>query len=349
MKKSLLMFAAFILLFSSSCAKEKEKPKAPQLPVLNVAVDPIKVQLLEQENFNIPYWTQNGAKDRTLVHISYMDGLAPLDENILKSLKDTAGKGDSDKLLSMGNVSDGKPAYSAENTVFAATRLGLVKDVYWVIPSLTSLTKESLDGFKEHLKKTYPSQSQEFDKLVLNGKVASGTISGIPVFIVSLQDLPKIDKPVLLDIDLSFFSDIYLDEKKTRILSLVSGFFKTLQESGLSSDMVSISASNKNGLVPYKFRFLADYFAELFANPKMLNGAPPKLWLDRADAWKMEQRSFKEAIPLYLTLLKEYPKDAATHYDLAYAYLKVGQKEAASKELDAAAALKAGYKGAINR
>jgi tetratricopeptide (TPR) repeat protein len=243
----------------------------------------------------------------------------------------------------MGETSGVKPAYNADNTVFAATKLGLVKDVYWVVPSLTSLSQESLDGFKEYLKKTYPAQTKEFDQLRLDGNSAKGTINGIPVFIVSLQDLPKIDKPVLLDIDLSFFSNIYQDENKTRILSLVSGFFKTLQESGLQSDMVTISASNKNGLVPYKFRFLADYFVELFANPKMLDGTPPKLWLDRADAWKMEQRSFKEAIPLYNNILKEFPKDAATHYDLSYAYLKEGNMEASRKEFNQAAALQAGY------
>ena len=100
MKKSLLIIVALMLLFSASCAKEKEKPKALPLPVLKVAVDPIKVHLLEQENLNIPYWTMNGARDRTLVHISSVDGLVSLDERTLKSLKEAVDKGYAANLVS---------------------------------------------------------------------------------------------------------------------------------------------------------------------------------------------------------------------------------------------------------
>lgn len=344
MKKILLLFAAFILLLSASCAKEKEKPKPPPLPVLKVAVDPIKVQLLEQENLNIPYWAENGAKDRTLVHISATEGLSTLDENVVGSIKEKITKGGLDGLKKTE-----KPEYTSLNTVFLAVKLGLVRDVVWVIPALESITHGDVGGIKDYLKKNYPDQSKDIELLHLDGKVVEGRINGVPLKIVSLQNVPKIDEPVLLNIDLSFFSQLYLNEKDTRILSLVSNFVKTLQESGLSSDMVTVSASNNDGLVPYKFRCLAGYFAEIFADPKILEGAPPKLWAERADAWKIEQRSYKEAIPLYMNLLKEFPRDAATHYDLSNAYFETGNYTKSISELDNAVNLDSGYKAASAR
>ena len=284
---------------------------------------------------------EHGAKARTLVHISATEEFTSLDQATVATIKEAADKGNIANL-----AKDGKPAYTSLNTIFLAVKLGLVKDVILVVPTLDSITQGNVAGIKDYFKKNYPDQAKEAELLRLDGKIVSGRINGIPFRMVALQDIPKIDGPVLLDIDLSFFSQLYSNEKDSRILRLVSNFVKTLQESGLSSDMVTVSTSNDDGLVPYKFRGLATYFTTIFANPKILAGDPPKLWLDRAEAWKIEQRSYREAIPLYKGLLKAFPADAATWYDLSYAYFKTGNQDECTKALAEAVKIDPGYSAA---
>ena len=323
------MFAS--ALFLSACSKSASKPA---ISALKVGQDKIEVQPLEFEAQAVPYWLANGASGRTVVIFSANDGLMPLKPQALDELQKLAARRDF-QAMARKIAPDG--LYDSGSAAWLAKNLGVASKIYWVVPLFGRLTDGDLQGFKDFMKKRFPDQAGEIDAMTITGDVARGTINGVPLRIVSLEHMPKITEPALVEIDLSYLTALYRDETRTRMLSFISGFFANLRNSGLSSDMVSVSASNADGLVPLKFRFLVTYLSQLFAAPDMIKDAPPALWKERAEAWKTEQVSFKNAVPIYKDIIKNYPNDAASRYDLSYAYFKTGDMESCIKELSAAA------------
>jgi tetratricopeptide (TPR) repeat protein len=91
---------------------------------------------------------------------------------------------------------------------------------------------------------------------------------------------------------------------------------------------------------------MAKYLSEIFLNPDMIDGTPPALWKERAEALKVEQKSMKDALPVYKSITKDYPEDADSHYDLSRAYFELGELDACKDELAAAVRLDSGYSGA---
>ncbi len=341
MKKAVVLIVLFFALALPACTKKQ--PEAPPAPLFKVGVEPIKPQLPEQDTFNISYWLGSGVRHHVLVRLSSIDGLVPVDENSLAAINKAVQARDYRGLLAMGDTRTQGALYAPENVVYLAHRLGMVDDVYWVVPVFGSITQQDVDGFKEDLKKRLPAHAKEIDTIVLKDKIAQGEIGGVPLKIMGLQDIPTINKPLVIDIDLTYLAALYQGEKNTRILSFVSGFFKTLKERSLAADAVTLSASNNNNLVSLKFRFLVRYLSELFAAPGMIEGPPPSLWSERADAWKTEQKSPKESVSIYRNILKKYPQDAASHYDLSSVYFGLGDLEGCKRELAEAVRIDPGY------
>lgn len=307
-----------------------------------MGADKVDAFILQQETDNIPYWVKEGASHRVLVRVSFLDGLMPIGDKAVDSLKELTEKEDLPDLIKEGDAFNQAASYNAGNMVTVANKLGIVDEVYWVVPEFDSITEQDLDGFKKYLKGSMPENGRDIDAIKLNGAVAEGKIGDIPVKIMSLLDLPKVEKPVLLQIDLSFFSNLYKNEKETKILSLASAFINTLKEKNLSADIVTVSLSNASG-VPLRMRFLGGYLAQLLKDPGMTEKDPPAQWADRADAWRIAQESPRDAIPVYKNIINRNQKDAATMYDLAEAYFLSGDLEGSEKELADAARIDPGY------
>ena len=337
MKKSAVLVMLMLAVLLSACSKKQ--PETPPKGAVRVGLDSIKARMLEQDTFNIPYWLEHGANGRILVRLSSLPGIKPVSESGLASVKEAARSRNFKALTEMGGAGVAKDStiFTAENTAYVAHELGIVDEVYWVVPTFESITQPDLDRFKDFLKKDLPGQESEIDALTLKDKVAEGKINGIPIKIMAILDVPPIDKPVLLNIECSYFSALYKNEKETRILGFVSGFFVALKDRKLTAELVSISPSNVGGFVPVRFRYLALYVWTLLNKPTLLDGQPPADWSERADAWKVEERSPREALPIYKNLVKTYPQDTASLYDLSGVYFKLGDMENCRKALAEAA------------
>ena len=328
----LLIIAAISL---AGCSK-----KNPRLasPVVKVALEPADAMLVGQEMLNIPYWIDLGVKHRVLVRFSSIDGLVPVSDDIMRHITTLSKKED---FKGISEIAVRANEYTAENTVYIANHLGIVDELVWVTPSLYPLTQADLDGYLKFSAEKHPELKNAYSSLKFKDGVIEGKVFDVPVRIVALQDLPKLDKPVLLDIDVSYFQAIYQGEKETGILTLPSGLVNNLKDKGLSSDIVTVSPST--GSVSPRFRFLAGYIKELLHDPGMTDKAPPRLWKDRAEAWRIAQKSYSEAIPVLKDILKSNKDDTATHYDLANAYFESGDYTACKAELDIAYRLDDGY------
>lgn len=321
----------------------KGAPHTPP-PVLKVGGVPLDAAFFEQDSFNIPYWVQNGIKDRTLVRLSSFDGMTPVDDATVAKLKSLADAGRTDELRAAGDAASGNKLYDASSTVYVANRLGVVKEVVWVVPLFLSVTKEDLDGFKKFLSEHYPKIKDEVSAIRLEGNTGTGTLYGMPVRIIGLQDLKAPSGPVILDVDASYFVQLYSSEKDTPSLKFIAGMFALLRRAGISSDAVSIATSGEDGRAPLKFRAFAVYLKELLKDPGMIDTkTPPALWTERAAAWKAEQSDPELAVPIYKNIASKFPDDAPSRYDTAELYFRLGELEACAAELNTAVKLDPGY------
>jgi hypothetical protein len=241
MKKTSLLIILLLALALSSCSGKG--PGEPPKATYRVGTDPFKALIIEQDTFNIPCWLEGGAKGRILVRLSDIDGLSPVKDEALTAIKNAADARDYKALLKLGNANMDGALYSRASTVYVANRLGLVDELYWVVPTFDSVSQDDLDNYKEYLKKSLPGQEKDIDSIVLVDKVAVGKLSGVPIKIMGIHDLPAVEKPVLLDIENSYFTALYKNEKQTRIMGFVSGFFTELKDRKIVSDLVSLCRS----------------------------------------------------------------------------------------------------------
>jgi len=335
------LFLIIALLGPAACSKKAAE--TPSLPAYKIGIDPVGAKIIEGENLNIPYWLEKGALKHVLIRLSGTDGLVPVQPGQLDTLSALKRDKQYQKIYSAGIPPAGEAVYYPANTAYLAEKLGIADEIYWVVPIFGSIDDEQLEGFKKYLKGKMPEKSEEIDAIKINGSVAEGTVNGIPIKILGLEDFPKLDKPALLDIDLSFFSSLYGGEKETPMLKLISGFLETLKNRNISADTVTLSCSNQDGSVPFKFRFIASYLREIFKNPAMINAQPPELWSERAEAWGIEQKNMNSAVLVYKAILKKFPQDAASHYDLSFAYFQLDKNPECINELAEAVKSDTGY------
>ena len=341
MKKLAILALALIVPFIFSCGKKRHA--GPPRPVQTVGVEPIRAVTLEQETYNLPLWLKDGASDRTLIRFSTYEGLTPIPDGQIKALENLADKEDFNAVAAAGDIFGAGRLYTPDSIVYLAHRLGVIKEVCWVAPHLSSLTDKDLEGFKAYLKDKFPDDTGETEKLALNGKVIEGKINGVPVRVVALPDVPKIEGTTLVDIDATFFADVYVDEEKTRLLSIVSGMYSFLKDAGVKSDCVTLSASNEDLRSPLRFRCVISYLTSMFQDPKLIDGDPPAPWLRRAKAWEAEQKDRKASVEVYKALAQQQPDDAASRFDLANVYFALGDMKACREALADAARLDRGY------
>lgn len=346
MRRILLLVILFTTLFIYGCSGKTQETANT---AVSVGTDPTEAEFFEQDSFNIPYWFDKGAMDRVLVRFSGYDGMATVDDAALARIKELAEKGGGKPLREAGDFLAEGRLYDASNFVYVAHRLGMVREVVWIMPIFYSVGPDETDTFKQYLASNYPEDKAEIDAIKLSDGVASGSVNGVPVRMMGLQDLKAPDEPVLLDIDASFFQTLYVNEKETGSLSFIAGMFKLLSEAGLDSDAISISASGEDGRAALRFRAFARYFARLLKEPGIIKGDPPKLWSERADAWRAEMNNPEVAIPIYKRIIENFPDDAASRYDLANLYFRLGELEACAVSLGSAAGLDAGYTAAYGQ
>lgn len=203
--------------------------------------------------------------------------------------------------------------------IFAAFRLGIVRELWWVVPVREGLKRESTEAVKKLLRTSHGLPEEFVEGLVYEGESIRGSFRGLPVRILSLGDLPVIDGPVLLSVDTEWLVNLYENPVKESMLDLVGGFFKTLQQKKLKGDLAVVARSVERGSTPLRFGYLADYVRLLLARPAQFAEGPPP-------SWRMQNRveyldfmlARDEALAVARRLAESVPDSPVPWYDMAY-------------------------------
>jgi tetratricopeptide (TPR) repeat protein len=329
--------AAVLAVLAGGCAPgESGAQRRASVPGgARVGVDAVPaVHLLENHSSSLIAWRRAGVTDRILIH---MDGHSDVDWLPDASVARLAAA-DPDELASFElhpYALDGSThrRFAIWNFVYPATRLGVVREFVWVVPDGT-LSGPAAAGALVHeliLDKISSISLDESRSLRLENGMVRGTILGIPWTVCELKDLRDPGEPVLLDIDLDYFTTRSATTQEVTASPWIEPdqVVARLRDAGIRTDVVTLSLSTMGGYLPPSCRWIGP---AMVAALKRLPQASDPRWSRRAlaDRAAADGRD-DEAIRIERDLTAEHPDDGATWYDLSRALERTGRRAEAAQ------------------
>ncbi len=302
--KKTLIYCFICLSLILSCTPQEDLSKYPVLgedPLMNISV-------LDVRSASLAAWARSGIRDARVIHVSPDDALDVMSPDDIRTIREFVKVEEWDGLENYPGSS-----VTEFNYLYAAARLGIVKEIYWIIPyqffDNIPLAEEKI---KEYLKEEGGGfQTDEVDFMNMKDGCLSGILSGIRINICSARTMPLIDGPVVLSIDVSYFP-VYAGEYKLSKLRTLKGFVDEITfKKSLRIAHADVSYGIAGGYTRPLHRYIGDEIIEGFGNPMLLKAdSPPELWMFRDRAENMFSGGEGTAVEDYLKEpLKQFPDD----------------------------------------
>ncbi len=340
---SVALGALVLLLGVAGCAESgSPHPRQASTKPGLVGREPVEaVHLLENHSSALVAWRRAGVKDRIVVHL---DGHADLDwlpdatvARIAAASFDELPNLELDPYAMDGTALS---RFGIWNWLYPAARLGIIREMVWVVPDGTLADQSSQVRLVREilLDKIQMIGLEEARSLRPVGKTIQGTLIGLPVTICELADLPEIREPVLLDVDIDYFTTRSASTQEVLATPWISpeAVVESLAFHHVRSDLVTLSLSTLGGYLPPENRWLGRALRERLHGSE---GADPSAARKRAAARKLiaEGNTAKAAEVLRL-LAAENIDDGSLWYSLADS-LEAAGKTAQAREARERAAL----------
>lgn len=314
--------------------------KSPSSVASVVRFSGIEPRILELPSAALSIWRNFTGQKPTLVLLSNHPFLQPIPAPLAPAALALAKSGSPEDLRRRGTSLTADPLLLPAMTLTAALQSGFFAKVVWVIPSQAEAEKFDVALFRQQLLETGAATPAEAGAFVADRKAFSGRIQGVPVLAVHHTMLPRLQEPVLLHIDLSYFQALYQGEIKTPLYPLLAATFTNLSQNLPPALAVTISLSNLEGGVPLASRFVGNDVAAFFRNPLLPNQPLPETWAQRANAIYLENFFQNENIrDIYQQLREASPTDASVPYGLHAIYRQLNQGDQALHSLQEAVRL----------
>jgi len=300
--------------------------------------------MLEEPSGALCQWYKEGKRGMTLVRISSKPDILSAgfmltpDREILKRELETKSCGELSPRTSYHLQSDA--LYTVDDYVYPAFLLGVVSEVWWVVPSKTAVPEEDLEKFKGWLQARYAFPNEFIKSLQYSDGIIKGKFNGMPINMTIIENLPSFEQPVLLDVDTDYFSALYENPVKESMLSLLGRTRLLLNDKNLKIDMATISSSNQTPVMSVLFNYLREYLYEIFTDPDKFSDGPPQSWktqneIEYQDYMLARDDALKEAEKL----IKDLPEKPWPYFDVAWINVERGNFEEAKKHLEKAVEL----------
>lgn len=202
MKAGLIFFvltAVAVLAFFSCSKQSPDKQYSLGKEPVNEAV------FLENRSDALILWLKKGYKGMTVVHVDVHDGFGFISEEKIAKIKKLSKDKKFDELARLKDMEE-KSLFTASNYLYSAAKLGVVKEIYWVMPFRMLGFSDAERRVKVFLKtaaSVFPSK--DIDGMKLKGGCLKGKLFKTQVNICNIDTFPQVKGPVILDMDADFF------------------------------------------------------------------------------------------------------------------------------------------------
>ena len=272
-------------------------------------------------------WAAQGIRDAVLVNVDTHDDFRLVPDARLGDLHELYRRKDWQGFAAAGIPSD-RSLYGISNWIYAGARLGVFREVYWVIP-FRIFEQPDPAALMRRLLQYCGFSAADFQTFSLADNRFSGTFRGIPITICGLQSLPDIREPLLLSLDVDFFPT-YTSEYRVPYLRALHDAFAALYRKRyrIRDLLVCYSVNGDYYLQPHD-RWGGDTVVRLLADPGMIDAAPSEL-LDLLQELEngYRARDGVELIRLTGRFLPRYPEASVLLYN-AYGHMLCGEPDRA--------------------
>lgn len=250
---------------------------ASQLPACRnrgtiLGKDPIPSPLVVEDHSEaLALWAEKGIRDAVLVNIDTHDDLRWIPEQKSEELAGIYRHRDWKRFRAVNTSAEGG-LYHVGNWINAGHRLGMFREVIWVIP-FGVLSMSNPDEKMRRFLTDYEFDQRDIATFSLHEGRFRGTVSGIPLTICDTDSLPPIPEPLLLSIDTDFFPPY----STTREQSYLHGMHDLFQAMYARKYRVldAVVAYSVNGdYLPPHLRWVGDTTAAIVSNPRLIEGQP---------------------------------------------------------------------------
>lgn len=195
------------------------------------------------------FWKELGLSEHTCIHVD-----AHLDVSDLKA---------------PGCEVTSSPEINCGNFLLPALNEGIVSSLVWVIPEHLPGGQNLLDWTRQELQNWLHLELGDYMSLVAENERVTGTLLGKPFTVCFSRDLPPMDGPVLLDIDIDYYLGPQ-DEIWQSPLELA------VHLNGVQPGAVTVAYSIEGGYTPLRHRFLGPLTELALRDPE----AAREVWTD---------------------------------------------------------------------
>lgn len=368
MRSTVTVLTFFVLAFIAACDSRENRsaatPETPQEGIVSQSAPkarplsppavktqttpalraPIKIQTVEVASDAIPLWRAYRGIKPTFVMLTDHPFLQPIPEAQAKEVDNLVQKGSPEDFVRTGRFSGPNPTLLLQHAVSAALRNHFFSEIIWILPARTEVKTLDLDDFRKLASDAGILNAAELESLTLNDNVIEGEIRGVPLKVATPHSLPKLEGPVILHMDLTFFPAIYKTEISTPIYQLVQETLTAVRNTNWQLAAATLSFSTGRELVDLRLRFLGYQLAEIFQNPDLLDQALPESWLKRGNIFYLENFFQPEKmLEIAQNLEKVHPEDPGIKFELYHIHRLLRADVQAEQFLDQAVNLDRAY------
>ncbi|MFP4265395.1 MAG: hypothetical protein ACLFRC_06285, partial [Desulfonatronovibrionaceae bacterium] len=309
----------FLTAAVAGCALSERDTRKPR-----VKSPPFVVQDHSQA---LPHWARLGIRNATLINFDAHDDMRRIPEQKMEALRLIYCSGDAAALEEAGGPGN-TGLYNIGNFIYAAVGLGIVQEVYWVIP-FTYFQDDHPGRLLRQFMLDYGFPRDVVNTFELSEGVYTGIYMGIPVTLCSLENLPGAKKRFLVSLDADFLP-AHAEWHGCDRLTSMERLFSALRDSRIQMNDFLISYSVNGGYLSVLDRWLIPACSDFACGGAARRTPYPEIRM----AYNLARIYYDEGeidslLRLTSRYLQAYPEDPTLKSFRSLALFGAGKKEQA--------------------
>jgi tetratricopeptide (TPR) repeat protein len=313
----LLLLILLVVMHSYGCENS--------LPVLGS--DPVADPLIVEDHSQaLAHWAERGVRGAVLMNIDTHDDIRLIPDAKIDALRELYRRRDWKGFREADSpAEDG--LYNIGNWIYAGARLGIFREVYWVIPFKHFDGDDIETGLRAFLA-SWGFSAEDVRSFTMRSRQFQGTFRGIPFTLCALESLPAVTEPLLLSVDTDFFPTYSTEHRAAYLPALHEAFAALSRMKYRIKDAVVSYSINGDFLHPH-LRWVGDTIAMILRDPASIDAPPGErlLLLQQIDN-AYRSNNPKEMLALADPSVALHPLPSLLLYK-AYAHMLQGAPEKA--------------------
>jgi tetratricopeptide (TPR) repeat protein len=313
-RREFIIYSFQLLVLAKMTGCRPSSPVLGKMPIPNPLI-------IEDHSQALAHWAEHGIRDAVLVNIDTHDDFRWIPDNKVNDLKNIYRRRDWNRFNEADSVSE-QGLYHLGNWIYAGERLGIIKEIFWIIPFSHFSQKNPEKSLRQWLQTTTLA-SENYNKFYFSNNRLHCSFNGIQITICGLESLPDINKPILLSLDIDYFPT-YTSQYNVSFLEAVHTTFDALYKKNYQILDTALCYSVDGDYLHPHHRWVGDMVVTFLNKPNMFHEPPSELLriLDLCE-FNYREKNVSQLLTLTEFTAAKYQTPAVLLYN-AYAYMLQG-------------------------